>query len=371
MRFALSAEQRQLQDSVRRLLRDKASTYRLREVTQTDPGYDTDIWSQLAEQLGVHAITIPEQYGGAGFGYLELAIVLEEMGRALLPAPYFSTVVLAANALLTSGDREAMRDLLPSIAAGQCVATLAWTEGSGDWGFGAITTRAKRSGTDWALSGHKSHVLDGHLADVIIVVAATESGLSLFAVNGNDDGLTRHRLTTMDQTRPLAQLDFDNCHARLIGDEGHADQGLVRMFDLAVTALAAEQVGGARRCLEMAVDYAKNRSQFGRPIGSFQAIKHKCANVLLEVESGWAAAYYAAWAADAGAPEFPAAASIAKSYCSTAYVRAASENVQIHGGIGFTWEHDAHLYFKRAKSSELLFGDASYHRAQLADRIGL
>lgn len=371
MRFALSDEQLQLRDSVRRLLSDKASTHRLREVTQTPPGYDTDVWAQLTEQLGVHAITIPEQYGGAGFGQLELAVVLEEMGRALLPTPCFGTVVLAANALLNSGDREAMRDLLAPIATGGCLAALAWTEGAGDWGPGASTTRAKRSGIDWALSGHKTHVLDGHLADVVIVVAATDAGLSLFAVNGDDGGLTSRRMPSMDQTRPLSQLDFDNCRARLIGGDGEADRGLARTLDLAATALAAEQVGGARRCLEMAVDYAKSRNQFGQPIGSFQAIKHKCANMLLEIESAWAAAYYAAWVADTGSAEFPAAASIAKSYCSMAYTHAASENVQIHGGIGFTWEHDAHLYLKRAKSSELLLGDPAYHRAQLADRIGL
>lgn len=371
MKFALTAEQRALQDSVRGFLADRSPIEHVRRTTESSPGYDTVVWAQLADQLGVHAITIPEEYGGVGFGQVELTVVLEEMGRALLPAPFFGTVVLAANALLTSGDRDAMRDYLPAIASGECIATLAWTEDATDPGFGAVTTRAERSGSDWQLTGAKNHVLDGHIAELVLVVANTDSGLALFAVDGEEDGMIRKQLPTVDTTRPLARLEFTKCRARLVGIAGQAGAGLAATLDLAAVGLAAEQVGGARRCLEMAVEYAKNRQQFGKPIGSFQAIKHKCADVLLEVESAWAAAYYAAWAADKSRSELSAAADIAQAYCSTAYTRAAAENVQIHGGIGFTWEHAAHLYLKRAKSSEFLLGTPRDHRERLARRIGL
>jgi alkylation response protein AidB-like acyl-CoA dehydrogenase len=193
----------------------------------------------------------------------------------------------------------------------------------------------------------------------------------LFTVAGDAEGLTRTPLATMDQTRKQARLEFGGTPAKLLGTEGEGWPVLSRVLDLAAVALAAEQVGGAQKCLEMSVDYAKVRVQFGRPIGSFQAIKHKCADMLLEVESAKSAAYYAGWAAAELNEELPTVASLAKAYCSDAYFHAAAENIQIHGGIGFTWEHDAHLYFKRAKSSQLLLGDPTYHRELLAQRIGI
>jgi alkylation response protein AidB-like acyl-CoA dehydrogenase len=230
---------------------------------------------------------------------------------------------------------------------------------------------ASESGGGWTLDGHKMFVIDGAVADLVLVAAHTGRGVSLFAVEGTASGLTRTALATMDQTRKQARLEFAGTPARLVGEEGGAGDVLTRTLDLAAVALAAEQVGGAQRCLDMAVEYAKSRIQFGRPIGSFQAIKHKCADMLLEVESAKSAAYYAGWAAAEDSDELPVVASLAKSYCSEAYFHAAAENIQIHGGIGFTWEHDAHLYFKRAKSSELLLGDPSYHRELLAQRIGI
>jgi alkylation response protein AidB-like acyl-CoA dehydrogenase len=230
---------------------------------------------------------------------------------------------------------------------------------------------ATADGEGWTLSGTKMFVLDGHTADVILVAARSADDVSLFVVDGDADGLTRTPLATMDQTRKQARLEFDGTPARLAGAEGDGWRALERVLDLAAVALAAEQVGGAQRVLDMAVEYAKERVQFGRPIGSFQAIKHKCADMLLEVESAKSAAYYAAWCAAELNDELPAMASMAKAYCSEAYFHCAAENIQIHGGIGFTWEHPAHLYFKRAKSSELLFGDPTYHRELLAQRIGL
>jgi alkylation response protein AidB-like acyl-CoA dehydrogenase len=371
MNFAFSEEQDELRKSVRRFLEDKSPETEVRRLMETTEGYDPAVWSQMAEQLGLQSLTIPEAYGGAGFSYVELVVVLEEMGASLLCAPFFATVALGANALLASGDEQAKADLLPGIASGETIATLALTEDSGRWDADGVTLAATRSGETWKLDGHKSFVIDGHVANLVLVVARTAAGLSLFAVEGDAAGLTRTPLATMDQTRKQARLVFEGVEGRLVGSDGGAEPVLSKTLDLAAVALAAEQVGGAQRCLDMSVEYAKTRIQFGRPIGSFQAIKHKCADMLLEVESAKSAAYYAGWAASEDSDELPVVASLAKSYCSEAYFHAAAENIQIHGGIGFTWEHPAHLYFKRAKSSELLLGDPAYHRELLAQRIGI
>jgi alkylation response protein AidB-like acyl-CoA dehydrogenase len=293
------------------------------------------------------------------------------MGRALLCAPYFSTVALAANALLVSGDDEAKKEYLPSIASGETIAMVAFTEDSGRWDEAGITMEATETDGGYTLTGHKMFVIDGHTANLIIVAARKGGNVALFAVQGDVPGLTRTPLSTMDQTRKQARLEFDAVPARQIGADEGGWATLAKTLDLAAVALAAEQVGGAQKVLEMAVEYAKVRVQFGRPIGSFQAIKHKCADMLLEVESAKSAAYYAGWAAAEDNDELPVVASLAKAYCSDAYFHATAENIQIHGGIGFTWEHPAHLYFKRAKSSELMLGDPTYHRELLAQRIGI
>jgi alkylation response protein AidB-like acyl-CoA dehydrogenase len=369
--FAFSEEQEELRNVVRQFLEAKASEAAVREQMETEQGYDPDVWKQMAEQLGLQSLTIPEEYGGQGFGYVELIVVLEEMGKTLVCAPYFSSVVLAANTLLQSGDDAAKKEHLPGIASGETIATLAFTEPSGKWDESGIEATATGSGDTWKISGTKMFVLDGHTAGLILVAARTPKGVSLFAVDGEAAGLRRTPLATMDQTRKQAKLELDGVEGKLIGEEGAGWDVLSTVLDLAAVALAAEQVGGAQRCLDMSVEYAKVRVQFGRPIGSFQAIKHKCADMLLEVESAKSAAYYAGWCASEMNDELPAVASLAKAYCSDAYFHAAAENIQIHGGIGFTWEHPAHLYFKRAKSSELLFGDPTYHRELLAQRIGI
>jgi len=371
MNFAFSDEQEELRASVRRFLSEKSPETEVRRLMDTTEGYDPAVWSQMADQLGLQSLTIPEEFGGSGFTYVELLVVLEEMGAALLCAPFFSSVALAANALLTSGDDEAKKSYLPGIASGETIATLAITEDNGKWDFSGIECKAAQLGDGWVLNGHKMFVLDGHVANLVVVAARSAKGVSLFAVQGDAPGLTRAALPTMDQTRKQARLEFSDTPAVLIGADGDAEPGLSKTLDLAAVALAAEQVGGAQHVLDASVEYAKTRIQFGRPIGSFQAIKHKCADMLLEVESAKSAAYYAAWAAAEDSDELPVVASLAKSYCSEAYFHAAAENIQIHGGIGFTWEHPAHLYFKRAKSSELLLGDPSYHRELLAQRIGI
>jgi alkylation response protein AidB-like acyl-CoA dehydrogenase len=369
--FAFSEEQEELRKAVRRFLDDKSPETEVRRLMETTEGYDPAVWSQMGEQLGLQGLTIPEEFGGSGYSYVELIVVLEEMGRSLLCAPYFSSVALAANLLLSSGDDSAKKDYLPGIASGSTIATVALAEASGRWDEEGVTLEASGSGSDWTLTGEKLYVLDGHTADLILVAARTPAGVSVFAVDKGAKGLTTTPLATMDQTRKQARVTFEATPARLVGTDGEGWAAINKMLDLAVVALAAEQVGGAQKVLEMAVDYAKVRVQFGRPIGSFQAIKHKCADMLLEVESAKSAAYYAGWAAAEDSDELPVVASLAKSYCSEAYFHATAENIQIHGGIGFTWEHPAHLYFKRAKSSELLFGDPTYHRELLAQRIGI
>jgi alkylation response protein AidB-like acyl-CoA dehydrogenase len=371
MNFAFTEEQEELRKTVRAFLEAKSSEEAVREQMETDDGYDKAVWTQMAEQMGLQGLHIPEEFGGSGFSYIELGIVLEEMGRSLLCAPFFSTVVLAGNTLIMSGDDAAKKAYLPGIASGETIATVAFTEPNGKWDESGIETSATASGDGYTLTGTKSFVLDGNIANLIIVAAKTDAGTSLFAVEGDAEGMTRTQLATMDQTRKQAKIEFSNTPAKLIGEDGKGWDILSGVLDLVAVGLAAEQVGGAQFVLDMAVEYAKVRVQFGRPIGSFQAIKHKCADMLLEVESSKSAAYYGLWCASEMNDELATTASLAKAYCSEAYFHAAAENIQIHGGIGFTWEHPAHLYFKRAKSSELLFGDPTYHRELLAQRIGI
>jgi alkylation response protein AidB-like acyl-CoA dehydrogenase len=371
MTLGVSAEQEELRASVRRFLADRAPLPRVRELMETDDGTDRAVWTQAGQQLGLQGLAIPEAYGGAGFSFAEQAIVLEEFGAALYSGPFLASAVLAATALLASPDESARQQLLPGIAAGETIATLAFTEDDGSWDPGSIKLAAVEEGESWKLGGHKSFVLDGATAGLLLVVAATDGGRSLFAVDADTSGLTRTVLPTLDQTRKLARLEFTAVTAQLIGSLGDADAVLDRTLDVAAIALAAEQLGGAQRALDMAVEYAKIRHQFGRPIGSFQAIKHRCADLLLEVESLRSAVGYAAAAVADDSEEIPALASLLKAYASETYFHVAAENIQIHGGIGFTWEHDAHLYFKRAKSTQLFLGDGNYHRDRLATRIGL
>jgi alkylation response protein AidB-like acyl-CoA dehydrogenase len=368
---AVSEEREELRRTVRAFLDDKSPESEVRRLMATDEGYDPAVWRQMAEQLGLQGLAIPEELGGHGYSFLELAVVLEEMGRALLCAPFFSTVALAATALLASGDDAAQKEHLPAIAAGQTIAAVALTEEGSDWTEAGVQLRAVKSGAGYRIDGEKLYVIDGHVADLILVAARTDAGVTLLAVPGDAAGLTRTPMVTMDATRKMARLSFDGTPATLVGADGRGWAGLRRTLDLAAAALASEQVGGAGRCLEMAGDYAKERVQFGRPIGSFQAVKHKLANLLMEVEQARSAAYYAAREAAEDGEDLALAAALAKSYCSDAYMHVAADNIQIHGGIGFTWEHPAHLYFKRAKTSQLLLGHPSYHRALVAEHVGI
>jgi alkylation response protein AidB-like acyl-CoA dehydrogenase len=369
--FAFSDEQEALRSTVRKFLADTSPESEVRRLMETPEGYSPDAWRQMAGQLGLLGLIVPEEYGGSGFSFLELIVVFEEMGRSLLCAPFLSTVAMASTLLLALNDETVCKDLLPRIADGSCVATVALAEEAGSWNPADLVMTAARDVSGWSLSGEKLYVVDGHIATVVLVVARTKGGTSVFAVDSGAPGLTVERSSTMDKTRKLARMRFAGTPATLIGAAGQADSAVAKMLDLTAVALAAEQVGGAQRVLEIAVGYAKIREQFGRPIGSFQAIKHKCANMLLEIEAARSAAYYAGWAAAEDDAELPVLASVAKAYCSEAYVHAAAENIQIHGGIGFTWEHPAHLYFKRAKSSELFLGAPDYHRERLLQGMGI
>ncbi len=378
MILGVSAEQEELRASVRRFLADRVPITAVRALMDAADGGDPAVWEMAGQQLGLQGIAIPEEYGGSGFTFAEQAIVLEELGAALYGGPYLASAVLATNALLASGDEAAKKTYLPGIASGELIATLAFTEEDGSWEPDAtrltatLASAGAASGVgSWRLDGRKSFVLDGHTAGLILVIGRTDAGLSLFAVPADADGLTRTPLPTLDQTRKLARLDFSAVPATLIGTDGAGQALLSRILDIAAIAQAAEQLGGAQRALDMAVEYAKVRHQFGRPIGSFQAIKHRCADLLLEVESLRSAVVYAAAALAEDSAEIPVVAALVKAYASDVYFHVAAENIQIHGGIGFTWEHDAHLYFKRAKASELFLGDATLHRERLATRIGL
>ena len=372
MDFAFTQEHDELRQTVRRFVADKSPEQVVRRLMSTTEGYDRQGWEQMAEQLGLAGLVIPEQYGGTGLGCVELAVVLEEMGRVLLCAPYLATAVLATNTLRYAATADVQADLLPKIAAGQMLATLALAEPDRGWEPAASTLQATPDGSTWRLDGVKTYVLDGHTADVLLVAARTPQGLSLFCLAGEADGVARELLPTLDLTRKLARITFTRAPAQRIGKSGDVTADLEMVLTLAVVALAAEQVGGAQYCLEMSTDYAKTRMQFGRPIGSFQAIKHRCADMLVTVELAKSAAYYAAFrAAEGDVTELHAAASMAKSYCSEAYFQAAADTIQIHGGMGFTWEHPAHLYFKRAKSSSLLFGDPVHYREKLAQHVGI
>ena len=368
MDFAFSAEQEELRRTVRRFL-DKASPEpEVRRVMATRSGYDADAWHRMADELGLLGVAIPEEYGGAGAGFTEIGIIAQEMGRALFCGPFLSTVVLAAAALLESGDDAARRSWLAAIAAGELIATVALPGTLSEAREVGVTRPDRRDG--WVLDGTAGFVPDGHVAELILVPAAVREGTSLFAVHGTAPGLARTLLPAFDATRKHARLQFSATPATLIGLPGGAGPALSRVFDLGCVALACEQVGVAERALEMARDYALLRTQFGRPIGSFQAVKHKLATVLLEVEAARSAAWYGLWAADRQPDQLPMVASIAKATCSAAAYLAAAENIQVHGGIGYTWEHPAHLYFRRATTSRMWLGDPASHHERLLRELG-
>jgi alkylation response protein AidB-like acyl-CoA dehydrogenase len=380
MDFGFSEEQDMLRQIAHDFLAENCPTTFVRQMMEDDTGYSPVLWKKMAE-LGWLGLAFPEDYGGQGLGFVDLTVILEEMGAALLPSPFLSTVVLAGQTMLLGGSEAQKNTYLPKIADGSLLATLAMTEPSGRFDAEGITeVKAMPAEGGFTISGTKLFVPDAHVADVMVVAARTKEsgdksfGISLFLVDSQTAGISTTLLKTMDQTRKQCEVVFNNVQVGRDRLLGMVDMGwpiLSKVLNMATAALCAEMVGGAQRVLDMSVTYAKERVQFGRPIGSFQAIKHKCAEMMLQVESAKSAAYYAAWAVDEDAPEVPLAISMAKAYCSDAYRYTAGEGIQVHGGIGFTWEHDMHLYFKRAKYSEFTFGDATYHRELVAQEINL
>jgi alkylation response protein AidB-like acyl-CoA dehydrogenase len=370
--FALTEAQEMLRQTTRRFLADRAPMDRVREVSETDEGFDRKLW-QAGAELGWHSLAIPEAYGGAGYSFAELSIVLEELGRALFPGPFLSTVVMAADAILTAGTEQQKLATLPGISMGEATVGVALFEGPAGANISNISMSAEASDDGWVLTGKKTNVLFGAAVDLLLVAARTAGGLSLFLLPADSAGVTAEAVPTLDATTKQAHLTFNEVRVgpdALLGREGAAGPVVERMLRLASVALALDQVGGAQWCLETAVDYAKTRFQFGRAIGSFQAIKHRCADLMVAVEHARSTVYHAA-RVTTDEEELQIAAPLAKSVCSDAHLKAAGETIQILGGTGFTWEHDLHLFFKRATSTSLMFGDGRHQRRLLAEALGL
>jgi alkylation response protein AidB-like acyl-CoA dehydrogenase len=377
MDFGFSEEQEMLRSSARDFLAKEAPMTYVRKMMDDERGYTDELWRKMAE-LGWMGLVLPEAHGGSGLDFVDMVVVLEEMGRAVLPGPFFSTVILAGIAIVEGGSADQKAKYLPKIADGSLKATLAHLEPSGRWDAEGIQLTAKEAAGKWTLDGTKLFVPDANVADLFVVAARTSGkgaeGVTLFLVDAKTSGVGVTMLKTMDQTRKLGEVTFKSVTVgtdAVLGKVGGGWGLLERVADRAKVGLAAEMCGGAQKVLEMSVEYAKVREQFGKPIGSFQAIQHKCANMLVEVESSKSITYYAAWAVANDVAEAPLAAAMAKAYTSDAYRHTAGEGIQIHGGIGFTWEHDMHIFFKRAKSSEVTFGDATWNREIVAQLINL
>ena len=379
MDFGFSPEQEMLRATARKFLENECTSGFVRARMEEPAGVTDEFWAKLAEQ-GWLGLVYPEEHGGSGLGFVDLTVLMEEMGRVVMPGPFLSTVLLGGLAIREAGSPAQKKEWLARIAAGRARTTLAWTEPSARWDAAGITCAAREDKGGFVLNGTKLFVLDAHLADVLVVVARTgegktpEDGVSLLLVPKGTRGMEVKLLPTMDQTRKLCEVSFKDASVpadALMGVKGRAWPTLARVVERATVALCAEMCGGAQRVLDMTTDYAKIRVAFGKPIGTYQGVKHKAADMLVDVENAKSLTYYAAWAVDENAPEAALAASMAKAYVTDAYRKVAGAGIQLHGGIGFTWEHDLHLYFKRAKSSEFTFGDATYHRERVAQLINL
>lgn len=380
MRFSLTEEQRLIKESARTFLERAVRFERVRAVIESGTGYDAALWNVLAGEMGFAGLMVPQSYGGSGLGAVEMALVLEELGRTLAVVPFFETAVLAAQAILLSGTQSQKQALLPDIAAGRTKAAVAITGSSGLPFAEGVDIVMSRDGAGWRLKGTAGFVTFTHVADLILIVARTQEtkgseGLSIVALpTARLADLSIHPLPSLDLTRPFSRLELNDLYIppeAVLGEAQTAGAALVRTLAIGAGLLASEQSGGAQFCLSSTVDYAKQRVQFGRVIGSFQAVKHELADMMVVVEAARSAALYAAAAIDEGGDELFEAASVARVWCSEAYRRCAAEAIQLHGGIGFTWEHHAHFYFKRARSSSTWLGAPELHRERVAELIGL
>ena len=361
MDFDFSPEQYTLRDEARRFLDERCPATHVREFVDDPSGWSRELWKQMAD-LGWMALPFPEEAGGLGQSFLDLVLLLGELGRAVAPVPFLSSVGMAGQVIVRHGSADQQKRLLAGIASGERVATVAIAEAAGSYDEAGVSCRAEQAGDAWRLTGEKRYVLDASSADVFVVAARAPEGVRWFVVS---DGGSVRAQRSYDLTRPIGVLTLDGVEA-----EPLELPGLEPGLRTCVAALCAEMVGTGSKILDLAVSYAKEREQFGRPIGSFQAIKHKCAEMLTDLESSRSAAFYACWAAATDASDAALAVSVAKSYCSDALARLGGEGVQVHGGIAFTWEHDMHLYLKRIKSAEALFGDAAFHRERIAQLVG-
>src|SRR5271163_2797056 len=367
--FTVSDEQRALRSAVADLMARRSAEAQVRALTATDTGFDPALWRELAA-MGLTGLLIDEQYGGAGAGPVEMGMAMEEMGAALLVSPFLSTAVLVPSLLVEAGDAAECAAVLPRIAAGDLIASVAFAEDGSARLPSTIATSAGAIGDAWHVTGSKHFLLDGQSADLLYLLAGTDAAPAVFAVDAGAPGMDVTLLTTLDPTRKQCRLQFVDTPARLVGRLGAGVEVFTAALDRSAVALVSEQAGGARRAVEMAAEYAKTRYQFGRAIGSFQAVKHMCADMLLEAESAVSAARFIANSFAEHAPSRIADLALAQAYCSDAFVFVAATSIQVHGGIGFTWEHPAHLYLRRARSDAQLLGSPSWHRERYLQQIG-
>jgi alkylation response protein AidB-like acyl-CoA dehydrogenase len=378
MEFSFTAEQNLIRETARAFCNENGSSARVRAVMETSSGYDATVWEQMSVEMGWAGIAIPERFGGAGLGAIELGILQHEQGRRLFPTPFFATVCLAAPIIAALGTEAQKAELLGSIATGKTRMAVALTGLTGTPGCAGITAGLQRSGRRLRLQGESSFVIYGHAYDVLLVAARAPGtqdmdGVSVVAIESNRPGVRVEKLTMLDQTRPMARLTFDIDVGieSLLGDPENSGRGLEEAIRLARIALACESVGAAEWTLEMTTAYVRQRVQFGRPVGSFQAVKHRLADMMVLLEAARSASWYAACVADERPEELAEAAAIAKASCADAFYQCAANTIQLHGGIGFTWDHDAHLYFKRARAASTLLGSPAWQREQLARLMGL
>ena len=369
MNFEFSDEQKQLRDEARKFLAEKCPPKAVRAVLDGKAPYDRELWKGLAE-MGFLGVAIPESYGGTGAGHLELCVIAEEMGRALAPVPFSSTVYLAAEMLLLAGSEAQKQKWLPAIAKGEAIGTFALFEGKGN----PSPQGVKLTASGGTLNGVKKPVADGAIADFAIVAARTGSGgretdISLFLVDLKSEGVEAKALTNVDPTRGQAELNFRNCKAEPLGRAGEGWSIIAQVLDRAAVLIAFEQVGGADRALEMGRDYALDRIAFGRPIGSFQAVKHILADMYVSATLARSNSYYGAWALSTNSSELPEAAAAARISATQAFQHCAKNNIQVHGGMGFTWEFDCHMYYRRSNALALGLGSQSYWEDALIDRM--
>ncbi len=370
MDFSFTSDQQLLRNAARAFLDEHMKPATVRLLWDDPRGESDTVWKEMV-QLGWLGLSLPEAHGGSGLGMVETAIVLEALGRAACPSPYWPTV-LAATAIAATGSDVQRSRWLPAIATGQARATVALLDAEPDWRVDAIATRADRTPTGWALTGTKRYVAWAHVANVVVVPARTPDGVALFLVDPAASGLAISPIESMDPGTRWSTMTLDRVPVAsdaVLGPVGPAGATIEALLRRGAVGAAAEMLGAARRCLDMAVAYAKVREQFGQPIGSFQAIRHKCADMLADVENSHAAVYYAAWAEDAGSDDHEVAASVAKAFVGDASRRVCGDAIQVHGGIGFTWEYDLHIYFKRAKALEVQYGDGDHHRELIVGRV--